>query len=60
MIKYFEVNMHLYSFQSGTVSIKNFKDLDFIFVILKICLSLEMYVYSGCWSVYLTESLCRL
>lgn len=48
MIKYFEVNMHLYSFQSGTVSIKNFKDLDFIFVILKICLSLEMYVYSGC------------
>lgn len=33
MIKYFEVNMHLYSFQSGTVSIKNFKDL--IFVILK-------------------------
>lgn len=47
MIKYFEVNMHLYSFQSGTVS-KNFKDLDFIFVILKICLSLEMYVYSGC------------
>lgn len=46
MIKYFEVNMHLYSFQSGTVSIKNFKDL--IFVTLKnIHISLETYMYSG-------------
>lgn len=48
MIKYFEISIHLYSFHSGALRVKNFKDLNFIFIIPnQIYVSLEMHVYSG-------------